>query len=193
MNIIPSDFRPPGWRLLSIDPGMRYCGVALFQDEELIRGWLSHNNETWRRGPPCWFGMAQGVMDDLKEMGVGEIHVTAIEFPQVYAIRYQKGDQDDIIQLACTAGAVSSCVPAALRLGFLPREWKGQVPKPIHNSRVTSRLSDEELGRVEAGVTPHLRHNILDAIGIGQFTLSKAGLAKIWKLPKDTTADPGTP
>lgn len=119
--------------------------------------------------------MADGVERDLIEMGVlGDIHALAIEVPQIYQTKYQKGDQDDIIQLACAAGAVATRIRATHKLAYLPREWKGQVPKSVHNLRVVCRLSKEERERIDE-VASHLRNNVIDAIGIGIFTLAHQG------------------
>lgn len=94
-----------------------------------------------------------------------------IEFPQVYATRYQKGNQDDILQLAGVVGALVHSIEAAVTILYRPREWKGQVPKDIHNARVLASLSPPEKAAI-AECAPSLLNNVVDAIGIGRYFLS---------------------
>lgn len=178
-------------QLLGIDPGLRYCGLGLFEDGELRRGWLAINPEMWQRGPTCWSTMADAVEAELRAMDVfNTVHAVAVEIPQVYQTKYQKGDQDDIVQLAATVGAIVSRIPAKHKIGFFPRQWKGQVPKGIHNNRILSRLSQEEFERIECPRVA-LRHNVIDAVGLGVYTLQFQGKKREW--PREKTVAPGTP
>jgi len=96
----------------------------------------------------------------------------AIEFPRVRDKRTQrrakKGtDPNDLVDLAGIVGAILATVDAVSTV-WLPEEWKGQVPKEIHNARAIARLSPEEL--VNVPKRPRAKdfdHNVVDAIGIG--------------------------
>lgn len=164
----------PGLRLLTIDPGLRGCGVATFVDGRVERAWYSRNLELNERGPKAWREMAYAVHKDLKDRGLLDVHACAIEYPQIYKQAHQLGDQDDIIQVACTAGAVATLVAAHKWIGFLPRQWKGQVPKAVHNMRVLCSLDEEEKKHMEP-IGAGLRHNVIDAIGIGLHVLRIQG------------------
>ena len=53
-----------------------------------------------------------------------------------------------------------------------PAQWKGQVPKEIHHPRVWAALAPLEQSLVHEacnGVAPSKRHNVLDAVGLGQW------------------------
>lgn len=166
-------------KMLAIDPGLRGCGCAVFEGPVLRRAWFSKNTEMLERGPKAWRAMAEAVALGLngEDFGPVELHTLAIEYPQVYKTAYQKGDQDDIVQLQGCAGAVVGLITAKHYLGFTPRYWKGQVPKLIHNERVAKKLSPEELANIYEHRTT-IRHNVIDAIGIGIFVLETQGVRK---------------
>lgn len=98
-----------------------------------------------------------------------------IERPQVYSARHWKGDQADVIDTALRAGVLAERM--RMRAGvnrFLverfpsPQEWKGQVPKHVHNQRVISKLSAEERQLIRVGSNTH---NVIDAIGLALWAL----------------------
>ena len=169
--------------VVSVDPGLRHCGVAIWKDGELAGALLSRNQEKKARGAVCWVGMASEVYNDVTSVLSqpsfgGEIDALVIEYPQVYATRFQKGDQMDLIELAAVAGAVQAeFVGVNERVSYLPKDWKGQVPKEIHNARVEAKLSDAEKRRIQA-LPASLRHNVIDGIGIGLFFLTERGYRK---------------
>lgn len=53
-----------------------------------------------------------------------------------------------------------------------PVQWKGSVPKEIHNARVLARLSDAELRAIPKLPKSKL-HNVIDAIGLGLWALGR--------------------
>ena len=86
----------------------------------------------------------------------------------VYKFTSQKGDQNDLILLAEVAGAACGVIGALADEPVTARSWKGQVPKDIMHARVLGRLTQEEAAAVDGVKTPGgLRHNFLDAVGIG--------------------------
>lgn len=66
----------------------------------------------------------------------------------------------DIIDVNLIAGHVGT-------EWILPHDWKGMVSKENHQPKILQCLSPEELKLVEAVKPPSLRHNCIDAIGIG--------------------------
>jgi hypothetical protein len=66
-------------------------------------------------------------------------------------------------------GVFAQAFRATTHLGVKPREWKGQVPKDVHHARLVKTLTPDELAMVEASAPPSLRHNVLDAVGIGRY------------------------
>jgi hypothetical protein len=150
--------------VLSVDPGLRHCGVALFGDQQLRWAALIKSPEKTVRGPAAWLAMAKAVLARL--LNLPKPDVLVVEVPQVYSWRGQKGDQADLIELAGVDGALVGTIEHKTGISYLPRQWKGQVPKEVMNARVEAKLSEVEKGRIEA-CAPSLRHNVLDGVGIG--------------------------
>ena len=97
-----------------------------------------------------------------------------MEIPQVYGGRQGKGDPNDLIAMAYVAGCLTHAgVRTAEKHCVLPREWKGQVPKDIHNKRVMSKLNPDEVAIIEAIKPASKRHNAIDAVGIGKWFFEK--------------------
>ncbi len=96
----------------------------------------------------------------------------AIEMPMVRKRGSQRAekagtDPKDIVHLAAVVGAIVAAadVPATV---YLPEDWKGQVPKPIHNARAIARLTPEELIRVPRRPrAKDIDHNVIDGLAIG--------------------------
>jgi hypothetical protein len=161
--------------LLSLDPGLRGCGLALFHDDKLHTAWYSKNLEKKARGPTAWDAMASVVERDVFLRLPREVWVVdrlATEVPQVYRGRSSKGDPADLLELTGVVGAVARAIPSRERRHYLPREWKGQVPKEIHVPRILNILAADETQRIEP-VIASLRHNQTDGIGIGLFDLRR--------------------
>ena len=150
--------------LVSLDPGLRGCGVAWWH----ANGSLAHvaylrNPVKKGDGPAAWMGYDSVVLyDNRPDYFISEV-------PQVYRAGASKGDPDDLIQLAGVVGVFAQAFRATTHLGVKPREWKGQVPKDVHHARLVKTLTPEELAMVEASAPPSLRHNVLDAVGIGRY------------------------
>lgn len=94
---------------------------------------------------------------------------TVIEIPQTYRIEDQKGDQQDLIDLAYKAGRIAERHGQGNHVVLLyPREWKGQAPKHVTKRRAKAVLTSEELAIVHGE-----DHNMWDAIGIGLHCLKR--------------------
>lgn len=89
-----------------------------------------------------------------------------VELPQVYVGARQKGDQNDLIQLAAVVGALCMAFEGVPQRVYLPAEWKRQVPKNIMNERALARLEPPEAENITSR-RKSLRHNVLDAVAIG--------------------------
>lgn len=164
---------------VAIDPGLRGCGVAVFQGEILVwAGYVKSPNKI-DRGPKAWLEMAIEVESELRGLAPGLFDdggtMTAalvVEVPQVYRGAQQKGDPDDLLQLVGVEAWVAGLLRATRVVGYRPREWGGQTPKNIKNARVEGELEDEEKARIQK-CPASLRHNVLDAIAIGLFQIRR--------------------
>lgn len=168
--------------LVSIDPGLRSCGVAIWRktqlyhaahvkslgrEEEVAEQWLLMADTLWNH-----------VIETSRKVGARtEDRVTiAIEKPQVYARSRSKGDPNDLINLAGVVGAITELLGRSFDakvVAYLPAEHKGNVPKEVTADRMFQRLTDMEKGRL---VLPakSLQHNVFDAVWIGLYHLGRA-------------------
>lgn len=101
-----------------------------------------------------------------------------IEKPQIYRATKSQGDPNDLITLAVMVGQYwerASSRGAISCLLVLPSEWKGQVPKQIHEKRILGALSGQELSRVpgRSELAASKRHNVIDAVGLGLWKLGR--------------------
>lgn len=180
-------------RFAALDPGVRGCGVALYDWGELVACGYVPN-------PAEWEGDAQ--LGALVEMGVAvdvwvEEHwpeatrtelsdpwSVVFEWPQVYTAGKLRGDPNDLLPLAGIGMWLwgrRGLDPGHAR--YRPAEWKGQLPTggkrgaaDVVEARVRGRLGAEELRVLEAGllnVARSLRHNVVDAVGIGLHHLGR--------------------
>lgn len=154
--------------LISVDPGLRVLGLAVFYKSVLVHAELVKNPVVTARGPEAWWGMATAARLKLKDGWLApDIYV--VEVPQIY--RHTR-NPDDLIQLAGIGGAVGCVIKPTSARGYYPREWKRSVNAEVMCARIESRLTDDEkLAIVKCA--PSLRHNVLDSIGVGLFHLGR--------------------
>ncbi len=156
--------------LLSIDPGLRHCGVGLFRDKTLTRAALVRSPEKKVRGPAAWLAMANAVKAWVGDIPLDKL---AVEVMPVY--RYdglQK--RRDLLQLQGVVGATCGLVWAREYVGLEPREWKGTVKADVMLVRIEKRLTPAEV-RVIEQCPPSLRHNTIDGVGVGLHCIGRLG------------------
>lgn len=137
--------------MIYVDPGVHACGVAYFADAKL-----------------CWARYV-AVGDDLR-LDVGG-QPLVIEMPRIYPGSGQrKGDLNDLLNLAAIVGRCEAWNAGTVKRVF-PAQWKGQVPKKIMTARILSKLSWEEVARIER--VGYKDHNTIDAIGLGLWHLGR--------------------
>lgn len=171
--------------LLSIDPGLRGCGCALFDDGVLraaayVRGeGVPEDTLMLARatalGVECWIDERLPGWDESEA-----VNRLVLELPQTYGGRAAKGDANDLLGLAAVDGAVAALFPLASVRTVLPHAWKGGVPKPksarakyVVQERVVTRLSAEEQERVVWPKAERLKWDVADAIGVGLHDLGR--------------------
>ncbi len=104
-----------------------------------------------------------------------------VEYPRDYPGEKRKVDPNDLIKLALRAGRAYEALISwgnTVHLVY-PRDWKGgAIPKDISHQRIKADLTREEhrvLQAYMAPVSPGLRHNVWDAIGITLYGAIKVG------------------
>ena len=79
----------------------------------------------------------------LRELPYGEMVDLVYEKPQIYQQRKQKGDPNDLVDIAILIGVVVKGVPHHRVVGVEPRTWKGTIRKTRHlpDYKVHQRLT----------------------------------------------------
>lgn len=167
--------------LLSVDPGVRGCGAALFHlgNGQLIACDHVLSGSDGNRAE-AWLPMAQAVMLWASRVHSGRIAQLVIEQPFIYPKASTLGkkagtDPNDLIHLAIVVGAIlgrAAYLSAPAVKMYLPAEWKGQVPKDICHDRARARLSPIESARLPKLAKSRL-HNALDALALGLVYLGR--------------------
>lgn len=135
--------------MVSIDPGVRASGQAFWEGKKLV--YVAYDAPS----------------------GPSDYSPLIIEKPQVYQGRAQKGNPNDLIDLAVEVGRIIGISEVAFET-VLPRQWKGAVKKEIMLKRILSKLDDDELLVIKnCGVSNSKAHNIIDAVGIGLWKLGR--------------------
>lgn len=105
-----------------------------------------------------------------------------IEEP-VFRQANNKVDVQDLMRLDRKVGRIAE---RCLVLGFkadtvTPSDWKGSVPKNIHNTRTLAQLTPEEMHRFKTytkGVAAGELNNVIDGVGLGLWAAKKDGSRK---------------
>lgn len=148
---------------MSIDPGTRHLAWALW-DAPLLRECGLARAQDDSLGARIQ-SMLRQLVD--KADGVDEV---VCEMPRVYPDERKKRP-NDLLDLAAVAGSCACLGPLVF---VYPYQWKGQVPKGIMHERVRRQLSLGEvvvLDQCLKQVPKSLQHNVLDAVGVGQWRL----------------------
>jgi hypothetical protein len=141
-------------RLLAIDPAAHGAAYAFFEGGRLRAANLLHREDplTAVALMPPMYAHEQVV----------------IEVPQVYQQRQWKGDPNDLINVALVVGMLMYRYRECAVQIVKPHDWKGSAPKKVMGDRILLALDASEQAVItSAAVRPNLRHNIIDAAGIG--------------------------
>ncbi len=154
--------------LISIDPGKNTCGIAVWgcgaDGAELLYACSFSARNTNKEYPvfveDLWFEFLDGYADSPP--------VFFFEVPQYYAKKRNTFRGVD---------ALMDVINAFRKYGICtdnlvyPRQWKGNVPKAVHQKRIQAALTPSEMLRIsEEG-----SHDMWDAIGVGLFATGRTG------------------
>lgn len=169
---------------IGVDPDLHYTAFALWDGKQVIALWLAE--ATGRTERAACMAMSQAIVDaqpDLQGLNDCPVFAYAVEGQELYRGKGKTRNPRDIMFLATVAGAALSychdyfagqdCVsfyPA-------PAEWKGQVPKDIHQSRTYANVGWESEKRKGYAVpvdapfefTATRWKHLGDAIGLAQW------------------------
>ena len=152
--------------LISLDPGKRHAGVAVWRVTSSPGRWLcelraAHLVQHTNR-------IAEAVRETVEPLVQGR-EVWAVERMQRYRGKLAKDRALDALEsmLLDLRGAKPR---GAGWVSYPPRVWKGQVAKRAHHMRIVSKLTDSEmtiLGKHQA--------DKWDAVALGLFALGRVG------------------
>lgn len=151
---------------MSVDPGKRLCGVAVWSDRKLVRAGLV---TTDLEGPERWAALARGVA----AWAGGPVQHLTVEMMQVYA-HDGAGKAADLLDLAAVAGAVAGHLQCPSLLAPLPGTWKGQVPRDVLAEREMRKWSASD-PRIEKPRSKKLLGDVAAALALGRWTLDQWG------------------
>lgn len=145
---------------VAVDPSISETGLCAFVDGKPVAAWrvTSGTGGVWPRRVTS---MANRVQDSLAGRGYSTLP-RLIEMPQIYM---STPNPENILLLTLVVGRLTQNDSIYVR----PRKWKGNVKKDVMTRRIAAQVKKEfpdlhkQLAKVPAGV----RHNALDAVGIG--------------------------
>lgn len=154
--------------LCAIDPGVDATGVALFNGMELIGARLLRDPY----GLPFPFVADEIVVEVPVQRGEQSKVRVANLLTVALCAGYLTGQ--------CSSFSVSQWGTKPIAWRVDPQAWKGQRTKSVDNARTLRILSPVERQCVDTIMPEGLRHNVLDAIGIGLWTLGRTPMRKGW-------------
>ncbi len=175
--------------LLALDPSLNSCGLAVFDEHELVASYRLKETKPpgeVSRGTRC-YNMAACILSWLNDDHY-RIDKLVFEWPQIYRNTKSKGDPNQLLPLVGIGMALKGLLPS---LGApcgcelttpTPAEWIGQCPKSTtgdpwkspRGKRIASRLTKEELAIVPT------QHDAIDAVGLGLWKVGRLSLNRVF-------------
>lgn len=162
--------------LVSIDPGVYSCAVAV---------WKACNGPLGT-SEPVLYGAGLSTPSDASRTSLevltlieslgASLAPVVIETPVKYATR--RSTHKDVERMLVVVRELKSAYPPASWREVSPFAWKGNTPKGIQAARILSALSKEEHDAV-TWPKKSLRHNVIDAIGIGLWHTGRLGRGSV--------------
>lgn len=161
-------------KLMTIDPSINYCGVAIFdmKTKELDDAILVRPSKISQRDGEFYdkaFSVYSKVAEIQKKCHVRQI---ACELPDHWAVAgFMARESGSITKLAFMCGLLYGMRNDVDKFIFsLPRAWKGQLSKDVMKNRIEKTYA----GKGKHYTTEEWKdidHNVCDAIGIGHWRL----------------------
>ena len=165
----------PNFLTLSVDPALHGVGVGAWIGTKLITGaYLPRPIRADSRGAGAWLALVKETSNWWLSWAPRLPDVVVVEHMEVYQRtggRGVVGKPDDLLELQGVSGAI---VTLAQHQGYsyLPKHWKGQVPKDVMTNRIRDRLTVAGWSEVVAW-TNNAKHDcdIAHGVGIGMYHL----------------------
>lgn len=150
--------------VLCIDPSLRHCGLAVYDQGVLVQAQHVLSGNEADRGAKAWADMAAAVVKNAPEK------VSALVIERMKHRKYGP-PVDDLLEVNGVVGAIVRAYSYAHLISPYPHEWKGSVPKTIHNKRVFKKLSTDEQSVIITNKT--YWDDTIDACGLGLWHLKR--------------------
>lgn len=168
--------------LVSVDCGVRGCGVAVFDGAKLSTATYVKNPQRHGQGANSALAMAQAVKQwfcqGCSPYFKHSPDELAIETMRVYEASEQKGDQNDLLGVQLVAGAITGIMGCPV-VSYVPQEWKGSVDGDVFTKRIISRLSETEKQAITY-VSESVDHNTIDGVGVGLKRLGRLDAHRVY-------------
>jgi hypothetical protein len=160
--------------LVSIDPGKRDVGIALFCDGRFEQGAVSHTD--WGDGATLLARTACDVAREIRALLAGR-SLDHLVVEKMVAHKDRREAHGDIIDLAHVAGGILVGFEGEAKLRLLSAaEWTGGRNKKVNHVRIRRRLNEAEEAALDASLRGVMRSNhkeLVDAVGIGLYHLRR--------------------
>jgi hypothetical protein len=156
----------------TIDPGKWVSGVCVVGPRGRVLSATEPRNPS-PTGSPA--GMGRAIVEAVRSV-LGAHRPDAVrwvaEYPQSYpGVHAPEADLAGLREVIREVGAAAGRPVERIR----PRAWKGNVPKPVHHTRVLRALDPAERERVEDG------KEALDALGLALWVVGRTGRGGVAK------------
>ena len=102
------------------------------------------------------------------------IKADVVVLEHLYIDRHSRQPPNDIVKAQLWGAFLAGKFQPKILETVLPSEWKGQVPKDVHNKWIISKLSADEVDVIKTCTTKKSKlHNVIDAAGIGLWYLKR--------------------
>lgn len=151
--------------ILSIDPSINFCGYAIHKNKDLYECKLLRSLSVHKDFIDKSKYMVNNLKDTVSKLLALKGKVIIItEIPQYWGVAgFMARESGAIAKLMFLCGMIVSISNTVITL--TPQDWKGQLPKDVVNNRLRKIYPTINIAK--------LNHNIVDAIGIGNFYIKE--------------------
>lgn len=147
---------------MAVDPSINYCGYAVYSGKKLISCGIiktktADKKETLKDfSSKTWY-----IVEELKKIKKkNEVEFVVLEIPEYWgASGYIARESGSIFKLVFLCGVICGSFKGTIT--YTPSQWKKQLPKEVVRNRLVKAMPNVDFSK--------LRHDIVDAIGIGYF------------------------
>ena len=158
-------------KFVTMDAGLRCCGLSVWHDGRLRGAVLARNPLTRERGLVAWHAMSRAAVKALAPFVVGPLEEYAFIGEQMVA-RRQQGNYNDLLEVNGVLAAVGGLFNEAK--SYIPETWKGTIDGDVMVRRIPKKLDPYEAVILDAVECPaSLKHNVIDAVGLGLFVCGR--------------------